>query len=459
MRNLLRLWFTFERRVTRREYLLSGLALAVVKYAGDALIVYAATGRVWTPAAYLSSVSSLVTTTLRDAPPFWLAVLSAWSLPFLWIGISMSMRRALDAGRNAWLALLFFVPVVNYVFMLVMSVLPSAGAPRRAVDRPRPYERRLPGALLAIAAGSGFGLGMTALSVLALRSYGVALFLGTPFVLGALTAYVFNRRYPASGRETVEVVAITLAVVGGVLLLTATEGAVCLLMAAPLAVAIALVGGALGRALAGNYDSRLRDATFAVILLPVAATADAGRAATAEREVVTTIEIAAAPDVVWRNVIAFSPLERPTELAFRLGIAYPERAEIIGTGVGAVRYCVFSTGPFVEPITVWEPGRRLSFDVERQPPALREWSPYTNVAPPHLDGYFRARRGEFRLVPLEGGRTRLEGSTWYELRIFPDTYWMLIADQLVGRIHKRVLLHIKQGSERSTEREGPRAKR
>jgi hypothetical protein len=35
-----------------------------------------------------------------------------------------------------------------------------------------------------------------------------------------------------------------------------------------------------------------------------------------------------------------------------------------------VRYCVFSTGPFVEPITVWEPGRRLGFDVAQQPPPM-----------------------------------------------------------------------------------------
>jgi hypothetical protein len=29
---------------------------------------------------------------------------------------------------------------------------------------------------------------------------------------------------------------------------------------------------------------------------------------------------------------------------------------IEGAGVGAMRYCVFSTGTFVEQVTVWEPG-------------------------------------------------------------------------------------------------------
>ncbi len=50
---------------------------------------------------------------------------------------------------------------------------------------------------------------------------------------------------------------------------------------------------------------------------------------------------------------------------------------------------------------------------------MAEWSPYRNVAAPHLDGYLRVRDGEFRLQPLPGGRTRLEGRTRYEMRIFP----------------------------------------
>jgi hypothetical protein len=126
-----------------------------------------------------------------------------------------------------------------------------------------------------------------------------------------------------------------------------------------------------------------------------------------------------------------------------VGIAYPRRAHIDGAGVGAVRYCEFSTGAFVEPITVWDAGRRLSFDVTEEPPPMREWSPYANVVPPHLDGFFRARRGEFRLVRLTDNRTRLEGSTWYELRIYPEVYWSLFADAIVRRIHERVLEHVR----------------
>ena len=70
-------------------------------------------------------------------------------------------------------------------------------------------------------------------------------------------------------------------------------------------------------------------------------------------------------------------------------------------------------------------------------------SPDAHIHPPHPDGYFRSKRGEFRLVPLRGGRARLEGSTWYELDIAPFTYWSLLADAIVHRIHERVLAHVK----------------
>jgi hypothetical protein len=123
------------------------------------------------------------------------------------------------------------------------------------------------------------------------------------------------------------------------------------------------------------------------------------------------------------------------------------RARIDGEGVGAVRNCEFSTGPFVEPITTWDPPSRLAFDVRSQPPSMTELSPYRNVKAAHLEGYMVSKRGEFRLIPLPGNRTRLEGSTWYTLAIFPEMYWTPWGEALLHSIHGRVLAHIKQLSE------------
>jgi hypothetical protein len=124
------------------------------------------------------------------------------------------------------------------------------------------------------------------------------------------------------------------------------------------------------------------------------------------------------------------------------------RATIEGQGIGATRYCEFTTGTFVEPITAWEHPVRLAFDVTDQPPALIELSPYRQVHPPHFAGYLTSKRGEFRLIELPGGRTRLEGRTWYSFAMYPEGYWTLWSDLLIHRIHRRVLEHIKAVSER-----------
>ena len=114
------------------------------------------------------------------------------------------------------------------------------------------------------------------------------------------------------------------------------------------------------------------------------------------------------PEAVWEHVVAFAELPPPTELLFRAGVAYPLRAEIHGSGPGAIRHCVFSTGPFVEPIEVWDEPRRLEFSVSAQPPSMRELSPYPELAPPHLEDFLVSHRGRFWLERLPNGQQLLD---------------------------------------------------
>jgi hypothetical protein len=165
------------------------------------------------------------------------------------------------------------------------------------------------------------------------------------------------------------------------------------------------------------------------------------------------VEIDVPPQTVWDHVVSFPELPAPEDWLFRAGVSYPLRAEIHGRGTGAVRHCIFSTGTFVEPIEDWDEPRVLSFRVEEQPEPMQEWSPYA-IHPPHLDGYLVSRRGQFRLVALPDGRTRLEGTTWYTNRMWPESYWQLWSDAIIHRIHLRVLNHIKQTAERDRLADG-----
>jgi len=236
--------------------------------------------------------------------------------------------------------------------------------------------------------------------------------------------------------------------VAGAVFLLAFEGAVCIAMAIPLGLLVGLLGAVMGRAIALSGQRAIPPALSAMLLLPVSVSLERpGATGRILHRVQSSIVVNAPPERVWVHVIAFRPIPEPAGLVFRLGIAYPRYARIEGAGVGAVRYCVFSTGPFVEPITHWEPGRRLGFDVVSSPEPLRELSLYSSISPPHLHDYLRSRRGEFRLIALAGGRTRLEGSTWYEIEMAPEAYWQLWSDFLIHRIHDRVLDHIKREAE------------
>jgi hypothetical protein len=236
-------------------------------------------------------------------------------------------------------------------------------------------------------------------------------------------------------------------VVAGSLLLFAFEGVVCLAMAFPIALVTALLGGWVGREIALRAPAQPATALLTAWLVPLLGMRGATHGPLPVFEVASSVVVDASPDLVWRHVVSFPDLPSPREPLFRSGVAYPIRAVITGRGVGAIRRCEFSTGAFVEPITTWDAPHRLAFDVDASPAPMVEWSPYRGVHPAHLDGYFRARRGEFRLVELPGGRTRLEGRTWYTIDIHPAPYWRLFADPIVHVIHRRVLEHVKRLSE------------
>ena len=457
------LLFGLDAPVDRRTYALTGFSLMALKYALDAGLIYAFTRTVWTPLQYLSPALFTRTEILEGDQAWLLAVLMVIALPFLWIGLSMSVRRARDAGYGGSVGLLFLFPGLNYLTMLGLAAAPSR--PRDPVRTPphlTPADRRplLRAALLGTGVGVLIALAMVGFSVYVLGDYGQTLFAVTPAILGATSSWFFNRQARQSVRNTLAVACLAIVVAGGAILLFALEGLVCLAMAAPLAMVMACLGALIARALASE-PARVpgQPVHFGVLLLlalPLAATLERGPRAGDPmrgpesqplREVRTSVVVNAPPEAVWPNVIGFAELPPPDSLLFRAGIAYPMRARIEGSGVGAVRHCEFSTGAFVEPITRWEPPRRLSFDVVAQPPPMTELSPYKDLHPPHLGSTIRSRRGEFRLVDLGDGRTRLEGSTWYALDIHPRVYWTFLSDALLHDIHRRVLRHVKSLSE------------
>ena len=210
----LRLWFGLSDRVDRRAYFATGLGLMALKYLSDSAVVWAYTGRVWSPLDYANPVWSVREHALQGVPSAVVLALAVWTLPFLWVGIGMSVRRAVDAGRSAWLALLFFVPYVNYLLMLALSLLPTAPRHMRwGTERAPVLGSGWRSALFGVAVSLGLTIPTVLFSVYFKKEYSVGLFLGTPFTIGAITANIYNSAQPRSKGDTAVVVlfALTLA--------------------------------------------------------------------------------------------------------------------------------------------------------------------------------------------------------------------------------------------------------
>ena len=359
--------------------------------------------------------------------------------------LPVSVVRAARFGFARWLALLTLIPGVGIV---IAAVFLLAEPIRRAddVDSRRSSEPRLTTVALGVVTTAAIGVVFTFLSANVLDQYGWALFVSLPFVLGLVSAVLAT----AHGDQPTATVLATAAgatmLAGLALVLLSLEGVICLIMALPLALPLAAIGALTAQALRWMQHA---GAFFGIgVLVPALLAGELFGGPSADLHRVTThVVVAAPPQVVWRHVVSFPPLPAPDDLSFRLGVAYPVGAEIDGRGAGAIRRCRFSTGDFVEPITTWDKPKRLAFDVLAQPAPMKELSPYGAVHAPHLTGFLRSERGEFRLVPLQGGRTMLIGTTWYRNRMWPADYWTLWSDVIIQRIHRRVLEHVQRLAE------------
>lgn len=299
---------------------------------------------------------------------------------------------------------------------------------------------------IAIASTVAIAMLLTLLGIYLIGEYGIALFILTPFFMGACPTILYGLKKQVTKKEAWQMGLLTLLIFTIGLLFFAIEGLICIAMAAPIGIFFTWLGSLIGFSIVKKGTRR--SGVMVLILLgfiPTTAFIEKDYKP-ALNSVVTTIEIEADLSTVWKNVVEFPQLETPKEFIFKTGIAYPINAKVDGTGVGAVRYCNFTTGSFVEPITVWNEPSLLKFDVLEQPAPMVEIS-FWDIDAPHLHDYFVSKKGQFKLTKLPNGNTLLEGTTWYYHNIKPVFYWKGWSEYIIHQIHLRVLNHIKKNAE------------
>ena len=205
------LW-RWDGEIGRGPYVLVGVLCFALKHNLDRLVASVIFHRpfsvfnYWVSPAQVLRITSL---TRRDAEFFLTMV--AIALPFIGIGVVLTVRRLRSIGLPLWLAVLFFPPVVNLVFFLVLSILPGrpgsatpsvprSARPTRFLDRlipNNPWGSAAVAALLAVpmcAAATYFATSV-------LRNYGWGLFVALPFwIIAQLHGAAFSRRQYADIR-------------------------------------------------------------------------------------------------------------------------------------------------------------------------------------------------------------------------------------------------------------------
>ena len=450
------LW-KFSGEISRASYLTVGVIGFALKHNIDRVVARLVFHRsfgifnYWIPPVDALRISSLS----RDEALF-LMTMVAMSLPFIWIGLAMTVRRLRSADLPLWLVTLFFVPVINVIFFLILGLIPEAArseAPKAASRGPLPMPDSLVGsALIAVTGMGAIGALVVYLGVQNMGVYGMGVFVALPFCLGLGSVMIYTCNEPRSMRSCVLVSLTAVGLAALALFTVAIEGLICILMALPIAAPLALLGG-----IVGFFIQRRRylspaapSVMMLTVFLPIGfMTMEATIPMEPALYTVTTkTRIEATPAAVWPHLIAFPDLPAPKFWLFRAGVAHPIRATINGEGVGALRECLFSTGTFVERIDGWEKDKRLAFSIISNADAMKELTPY-DIHPRHLDGYFNPVRAEFTLVGNPDGSTTLEGKSWYRNSMWPGPYWRLWSDKILHDVHRSVFDHLKTLSERS----------
>jgi hypothetical protein len=279
------------------------------------------------------------------------------------------------------------------------------------------------------------------------HGYGYLLFIGAPVLLGFVATSFLAVGSPENFTTCAAVVSIAGVVLCCGFLVTGAEGLICIAMALPIALPLALVGAVPAFFL--FHERRLRrpraTAIGAGLLLIALVPLEADHRSpmyVAEDSIIVNATAAR----TWRAIVALSDVAPSHDLLFRAGIACPQRTKIVDGRPGGLRVCTLSTGVLMERIDVWEPERRLAWRAISTPPPMRELNPFRDADPPHLHGYYRNVRGEFVITRLAPDRCRLTRRTWYSADLYPSWYWRIWCDMGAAKIQQYVLEQVREAA-------------
>ena len=192
--------------VGRGPYALVGVLGFALKHNLDRLVATYGFHRPWGIFNYWIPVNDVrgITALSSDDIKF-LAAMVALALPFIWVGVVLTLKRLRSAKLPGSLVILFFIPFLNLLFFLLLSLWPEREPEQPDLDRAKRWsparfvpESRLGSAALAVLVTALLGFGVVLLGSQLLMNYGWGVFVAVPFTMGFWLPS--SMEYASSGR-------------------------------------------------------------------------------------------------------------------------------------------------------------------------------------------------------------------------------------------------------------------
>jgi hypothetical protein len=265
------------------------------------------------------------------------------------------------------------------------------------------------------------------------QTYGM--FVGIPLLIGVLVAYMTR---PQSGvGTTIKVVTILLCVVCPLV----GEGFICILMAAPLFYAFAVVGYYLVDAIMKKVRPNRRGGPLAILLVPFVMamlTSDRNHIDNpATNTVVDEIFVAASPERVMQTITQTDTVVPNFPFFLKLGFPLPTTIKHETNGITRMHFDPRSepwpgTNTIVSRETTDPVRHTIDYDILEDGTKLARWLTF--------------RRTGFEIVPTTGG-SLLRQRTVYQQRMQPGFYWNPLENFAMGQMHGYALRNIKKLTE------------
>jgi hypothetical protein len=262
-----------------------------------------------------------------------------------------------------------------------------------------------------------------------------AMFAGIPLLIGVLVAYMSRPRTGIG--TTLKVVTILLLAVCPLL----GEGAVCIVMAAPLFYAFAVVGYYLYAAIINKITPNRRGGPMAILLVPFAMamlTSDRNHIDNpATNTIVDEIFVAATPERVMQTIEQTNTVVPNFPVFLKLGFPLPSRLERDPNGVTRMHFDPRSepwpgTNTIISQQTIDRTRHTITYEIQEDGTKLARWMTF--------------RRTGFEVIACPGG-SLLRQRTTYDQRMQPGFYWNTMENFAMGQMHGYALRNIKELTE------------